>query len=561
MQIWKLLNQKILFQYARQIKPRIPIQIDELNRQFEQQKLAIREQAEKQIRHAHSIAELISLNNDVSKYVDVTEPMLKRLSKLKITSEEFSLNQEFIAKLVNNNTSQLMFNLLQFYENDRIEKMIFDAYKNKQLSITQENNLRLLQIIVKHGQQQDLEQWSQNWEFQLNGKNISKFYSILDSLEGKLPDREIIVNKIEQSIYKYTHQYDYETIYKILKYRSFNEKVINEDLLIAILRRLYQIELNLEQLTNINQYLTVELQYLDAQWLNQINKSVLQQLYPNQQLFDQIDNNLDDQEEEIIQKNTENNTKRETKTDINSEVKNELKEDELLKLVKDLELRTEPFKVTDIEKLFLKLMDQLSKAVIVNDLNLIALSFFKELDVYMMQFLNHLTPDEQLICFKFHAKFIETIYNEQSQDPKQYKKSCHKKLEQMNNSYYEITLQCLKELNFEQTLTFLEAVSVLGVSKRKVCQKIMKVGFEGLQKLDQCKLENHKKNYALFAYYKLLQLFITQEQDILKIEKQFQEIKINTLDLQTEYSHLGVKRQKIQELENQNKNNEDELLI
>ncbi|CAD8168717.1 unnamed protein product [Paramecium octaurelia] len=558
MQIWKLLNQKILFQYARQIKPRIPIQIDELNKQFELQKLAIKEQAEKQIRHAHSIADLINLNNDVSQYVDVTEPILKRLSKLKITSEEFSLNQEFIQKLVNNNTSQLMFNLLQFYENDRIERVIFDAYKNKKLSITQENNLRLLQIIVKHGQQKDLEEWSQNWEFQLNGKNISKFYSILDSLEGKLPDREIIVNKIEQSIFKYIHQYEYETIFKILQYRSFNEKVINEDLLIAILRRLYQLELNLEQLTNINQFLTVELQYLDAQWLNQINKSVMQQLYPNQQLFDQIDNNLNDQEEEIIQKNPEKNTKKET--EINSEVMGELDEDQLLKLVKDLELRTEPFKVTDIEKLFLKLMDQFSKVVIVNDLNLIALSFFKELDAYMMQFLNHLIPDEQLICFKFHAKYIETIYNEQQQDPKQYKKSCHKKLEQMNNSYYEITLQCLKELNFEQTLTFLEAVSVLGVSKRKVCQRIMSVGFEGLQKLDQCKLQNHKKNYALFVYYKLLQLFITQESDILQIEKQFQEIKINTLDLQTEYSHLGIKRQKIQDLENKNKN-DDELQI
>ncbi|CAD8171635.1 unnamed protein product [Paramecium pentaurelia] len=558
MQIWKLLNQKILFQYARQIKPRIPIQIDELNRQFEQQKSTIREQAEKQIRHAHSIAELISLNNDVSQYVDVTEPILKRLSKLKITSDEFSSNQEFIAKLVNNNTSQLMFNLLQFYENDRIEKMVLEAYKNKQLSITEENKLRLLQIIVKHGSKQDLEEWSQNWEFQLNGKNISKFYDILDSLEGQLPDREIIVNKIEQSIYKYTHQYEYHTIYKILKYRSFNEKVLNEDLLIAILRRLYQLELSLEQLININQYLTVELQYLDAQWLNQINKSVMQQLYPNQQMIDQIDNNLNDQEEEIIQKNQENNN---TQNNNNSEIKNELSEDELLKLVKDLELRTEPFKITEMEKLFLKLMDQFSKTIIVNDLNLLALQFFKELDVYMMQFLNHLTSDEQLICFKFHAKYIETIYNEQQKDPKQYKKSSQKKLEQMNNSYYEITLQCLKELNFQQTLTFLEAVSVLGVSKRKVCQRIMNVGFQGLQKLEQCKLENHQKNYALFAYYKLLQLFITQEYDILQIEKQFQEIKINTLDLQTEYSHLGIKRQKIQELENKNKYNKDELII
>ncbi|CAD8078935.1 unnamed protein product [Paramecium sonneborni] len=559
MQIWKLFNQKILFQFARQIKPRIPIQIDELNRQFELQKFYIKEQAEKQIRHAHSIAELISLNKDVSQYVDVTEPILKRLQKLKITSEEFSSNQDFIAQMVNKNTSQLMFNLLQYYENDHIENLVLDAYKNNHLQITEDNNLRLLQIIAKHGKPEDLLQWSQNPEFKLNGKNITKFYDILDFLDGKLPDREIIVNKIEQQIYKYAHQYEYVTILKILKHRSFNEKVLNEELLIAILRRLLQIELNLEQLININQYLTVELQYLDAQWLNKINKSVIQQLYPDQQQMDLLEDNQNDQEEEIIQKNQEEGSE----TQINSKIKSELDNEELLKLVKDLELRTEPFKLSDLEKQFLRLMDQFSKVIIVNDLNLLALQFFKELDVHMMQYLNHLTADEQLICFKFHGKYIETIYNEQQQNPKQYKKSCQKRLEQMNNSYYEITLQCLKELSFEQTLTFLEAVSVLGVSKRKVCQRIMNVGFEGLHKIDECKQENHKKNYALFAYYKLLQLFITQEHDILQIEKQFQEIKINTLDLQSEYAHLGIKRQKIQELEskNNNINNDNELQI
>lgn len=50
----------------------------------------------------------------------------------------------------------------------------------------------------------------------------------------------------------------------------------------------------------------------------------------------------------------------------------------------------------------------------------------------------------------------------------------------------------------------LDSASVLGVSKRKVCQKIMKIGLEGLKKIQDCKLENYKKNYALFAYYKLL---------------------------------------------------------
>lgn len=80
-----------------------------------------------------------------------------------------------------------------------------------------------------------------------------------------------------------------------------------------------------------------------------------------------------------------------------------------------------------------------------------------------------MSPDQQLKCFRLHSRLIETYYNETQKDEKTYRKSSIKRLEIMNNQYYEIALGYVKELSFIQTLQLLEIASVLGVSKRKVC--------------------------------------------------------------------------------------------
>ena len=53
------------------------------------------------------------------------------------------------------------------------------------------------------------------------------------------------------------------------------------------------------------------------------------------------------------------------------------------------------------------------------------------------------------MCYKFHSRLIETYFNESKKDNKTYAINCSKKLEMMNNQYYETTLKYLKELNFE----------------------------------------------------------------------------------------------------------------
>lgn len=54
--------------------------------------------------------------------------------------------------------------------------------------------------------------WVEKPEFTLNGKSLAKFYEILEMLQGKLPDKNLIVNKIENDLHKYVHQFEYQTL-------------------------------------------------------------------------------------------------------------------------------------------------------------------------------------------------------------------------------------------------------------------------------------------------------------------------------------------------------------
>jgi len=67
---------------------------------------------------------------------------------------------------------------------------------------------------------------------------------------------------------------------------------------------------------------------------------------------------------------------------------------------------------------------------------------------------------------------IESYHSEFTSNKKLYKASGLKKIEKLNNAYYETILPQIKEMNFVETLRFIELASVLGVSKRKSCQTI-----------------------------------------------------------------------------------------
>ena len=67
----------------------------------------------------------------------------------------------------------------------------------------------------------------------------------------------------------------------------------------------------------------------------------------------------------------------------------------------------------------------------------------------------------------------------------------------------------------------MEAASILGISKRKVCQKLFNIGLDGLYKEKLSKLSDDQKNYLLLAHTKLLKLFLTRKHDLVLIDKAF----------------------------------------
>ena len=111
---------------------------------------------------------------------------------------------------------------------------------------------------------------------------------------------------------------------------------------------------------------------------------------------------------------------------------------------------------------------------------------------------------------RLHSLLLECYYSEFTNNKKLYKPTSLKKLEKLNNAYFETIIPQMKEMNFTQSLRFLELASVLGLSKRKVCQGVFQIGIAGIQKNSEY-IDFDKKCYSLIAYEKFLKAFVTFE--------------------------------------------------